>query len=208
VNLRIRRAAATAAVALALSAALAGCGVGFNAPTEQVSPPHPSGDIGPMRVRSFMLIQKDGGGPAAAVVTLVNTSNEPQALRSLQITPPQTGGGASTASPSTPLDVSAAITVPAHGAVHVGAQGQPAVTVDGLDAITRPGQLALVTLIFDKAGRITFNVVVQPGTGPFASFAPTAQPTPQTSISPATTSSPTSTESVSPTTSPTATSTG
>jgi hypothetical protein len=199
VKLRIRRAAATAAVVLALSAALAGCGVGFDAPTEQVSPPHPSGDIGPMRVRSFMLIQTDGGGPAAAVVTLVNTSNEPQALRSLQITPPQTGAGAATATPSTPLDVAAAITVPAHGAVHVGAQGQPTITVDGLDAIARPGQLALVTLIFDKAGRITFNVVVQAGTGPFASFAPTAQPTPTTSNTPTTTTSPTDTESASPT---------
>jgi hypothetical protein len=202
VNHRIRRAAATAAVVLALSTALAGCGVGFNAPTSQVSPPHPSGDIGPMRVRSFMLIQKDGGGPAAAVVTLVNTSNEAQALRSLQIAPPQTGGGASPASTSTPLDVAAAITVPAHGALHVGAQGQPTLTIDGLDTIARPGRLALVTLIFDKAGRITFNVVVQAGTGPFASFAPTAQPTPTTSISPATTTSPTGTESPSPTTSP------
>ena len=186
-NLRIRRAAATAAVVLALPAALAGCGVGFDAPTAEVSPPYPSGDVGPMGVRSLMLIQKEGGGPAAAVVTLVNSSNEPQALRSLQIGPPQTDGGSPTASPSTPLDVAAAITVPAQGAVHVGAEGQPTVTVDGLEAIARPGQLVPVTLIFDKAGRITFNVVIQSGTGPFASFAPTAQPTP-TSISPATTS--------------------
>jgi hypothetical protein len=206
VNLRIRRAAATAAVVLALSTALVGCGVGFDAPTSQVSPPHPSGNIGPMQIRSFMLIQREGGGPAAAVVTLVNTSNESQALRSLQITPPQTGGGAPTGSPSTPLDVAAAITVPANGAVHVGAQGQPTITVDGLDAIARPGQLALVTLIFDKAGRITFNVVVQAGTGTAASFAPTAQLTPQSSISPATSGSPT--ETTSPTGSPTASSTG
>jgi hypothetical protein len=207
VNLRIRRAAATAAVVLALPAALAGCGVGFDAPTAEVSPPYPSGDVGPMGVRSLMLIQKEGGGPAAAVVTLVNSSNEPQALRSLQIGPPQTDGGSPTASPSTPLDVAAAITVPAQGAVHVGAEGQPTVTVDGLEAIARPGQLVPVTLIFDKAGRITFNVVIQSGTGPFASFAPTAQPTP-TSISPATTSSPSATESASQTTSPTASSTG
>ncbi|HEV8528444.1 MAG TPA: hypothetical protein VGS60_12980 [Actinomycetes bacterium] len=206
-NLRIRRAAATAAVVLALPAALAGCGVGFDAPTAQVSPPYPSGDVGPMGVRSLMLIQKEGGGPAAAVVTLVNSSNEPQALRSLQIGQPQTDGGSPTASPSTPLDVAAAITVPAQGAVHVGAEGQPTVTVDGLEAIARPGQLVPVTLIFDKAGRITFNVVIQSGTGPFASFAPTAQPTP-TSISPATTSSPSATESASQTTSPTASSTG
>ena len=206
-NLRIRRAAATAAVVLALPAALAGCGVGFDAPTAQVSPPYPSGDVGPMGVRSLMLIQKEGGGPAAAVVTLVNSSNEPQALRSLQIGPPQTDGGSPTASPSTPLDVAAAITVPAQGAVHVGAEGQPTVTVVGLEAIARPGQLVPVTLIFDKAGRITFNVVIQSGTGPFASFAPTAQPTP-TSISPATTSSPSATESASQTTSPTASSTG
>lgn len=207
-NLRIRRAAATAAVVLALSTGLAGCGVGFDAPTEEVSPPHPSGDIGPMKVRSLMLIQKEGGGPAAAVVTLVNTSDEPQTLRSMQIAPPPTGGGSPTASPSTPLDVAAAITVPAKGAVHVGAQGQPTVTVDGLDAIARPGRLALVTMIFDKAGRITFNVVVQAGTGPFASFAPTAQTTPTTNTSPATTTSPTTTESASPTTSPTASPTG
>jgi hypothetical protein len=207
VNLRIRRAAATAAVVLALPAALAGCGVGFDAPTAEVSPPYPSGDVGPMGVRSLMLIQKEGGGPAAAVVTLVNSSNEPQALRSLQIGPPETDGGSPTASPSTPLDVAAAITVPAQSAVHVGAEGQPTVTVDGLEAIARPGQLVPVTLIFDKAGRITFNVVIQSGTGPFASFAPTAQPTP-TSISPATTSSPSATESASQTTSPTASSTG
>jgi hypothetical protein len=207
VNLRIRRAAATAAVVLALPAALAGCGVGFDAPTAEVSPPYPSGDVGPMGVRSLMLIQKEGGGPAAAVVTLVNSSNAPQALRSLQIGPPQTDGGSPTASPSTPLDVAAAITVPAQGAVHVGAEGQPTVTVDGLEAIARPGQLVPVTLIFDKAGRITFNVVIQSGTGPFGSFAPTAQPTP-TSISPATTSSPSATESASQTTSPTASSTG
>jgi hypothetical protein len=207
VNLRIRRAAATAAVVLALPAALAGCGVGFDAPTAEVSPPYPSGDVGPMGVRSLMLIQKEGGGPAAAVVTLVNSSNAPQALRSLQIGPPQTDGGSPTASPSTPLDVAAAITVPAQGAVHVGAEGQPTVTVDGLEAIARPGQLVPVTLIFDKAGRITFNVVIQSGTGPFASFAPTAQPTPA-SISPATTSSPSATESASQTTSPTASSTG
>lgn len=207
-DLRIRRAAATAAVILALSTALVGCGVGFDAPTEQVSPPYPSGDVGPMGIRSLMLIQEDGGGPAAAVMTLVNSSNEPQALRSLQIAPPQTDSGPAAPSPSTPLDVAAAITVPAQGAVHVGAQGEPTVTVDGLDAIARPGELVPVTLIFDKAGRITFNVVVQAGTGALASFAPTAQPTPPTSISPATTTSPTGTESASPTTSPTATSTG
>ena len=206
-NLRIRRAAATAALVLALPAALVGCGVGFNAPTEQVAPPYPSGDVGPMGIRSLMLIQKEGGGPAAAVMTLVNSSNEPQALRSLQIAPPQTDGGSPAPSPSTPLDVAAAITVPAQGAVHVGAQGQPTVTVDGLDAIARPGELVPVTLIFDKAGRITFNVVVQTGTGPFASFAPTAQPTP-TVVSPATTNSPNATESASPTTSPTASSSG
>jgi hypothetical protein len=135
-------------------------------------------------------------------MTLVNSSNEPQALRSLQIAPPQTDGGSPAPSPSTPLDVAAAITVPAQGAVHVGAQGQPTVTVDGLDAIARPGQLVPVTLIFDKAGKITFNVVVQAGTGPFGSFAPTAQPTPTTS------SSPGATESASQTSSPTFSSTG
>jgi len=190
VNLRIRRAAATAAVVLALSTALAGCGVGFDAPTEQISPPHPSGDLGPMEIRSFMLIQREGGGPAAAVVTLVNTSDEPQALRSLQIAPsPAAGGGSAAGSLATPLDIATAITIPANGAVHVGAQGQPTVTVDGLDTVARPGQLTQVTLIFDKAGRITFNVVVQAGTGANASFAPTAQPTLAPSISPTASSS-------------------
>ena len=207
-NLRIRRAAATAAVVVALSTALVGCGVGFDAPTEQVSPPHPSGDIGPMLVRSLMLIQSEGGGPAAAVVTLVNTSNEPQALRSLQIAPSPASGGSAAASSATPLDVATAITIPANGAVHLGAQGQPTVTVDGLDSIARPGQLALVTLIFDKAGRITFNVVVEAGTGAFASFTPTAQPTSPTSISPGTSASPGASDSTSPTTSPTASASG
>ena len=208
VNLRIRRAAATAAVVLALPAALASCGVGFDAPTTQVAPPYPSGDVGPMQVRSLMLIQKDGGGPASAVVTLVNRSNEPQALRALQIAPPQTDGGSPAASRAAPLDVPAAITVPAGAAVHVGSQGQPTVTVNGLDAVARPGQVVPVTLIFDKAGRITLNVVIQAGVGQFASFAPTAEPSPATTEPSSATSSPSTTESASPTSSPTASSTG
>jgi hypothetical protein len=86
--------------ALALSSALAGCGAGFNAATKQVQPDYPSGDLGPMLVRSLMLLQKEGGGPAAAVVTLVNTSDEPQTLNSLQIAPPQRRGACGFAGPA------------------------------------------------------------------------------------------------------------
>jgi periplasmic copper chaperone A len=180
VERRIFRAAAALA-ALAASAVLAACGVGFDAPTEQVEPEYPSGDVGPILVRSLMLIQKEGGGPATAVVTLVNTSAEPETLRSLQIAPPQAPG--TTPSPtSSPLDVPASVTIPPGGAVHLGAQGQPSVTIDGLDQLAEPGQTVPVTLMFDKAGRLTLDAIVQSGVGPFASFAPTAEPTPTGSI--------------------------
>jgi copper(I)-binding protein len=176
VNRRTHR-AAIALAALAASAMLAACGVGFDTATEEVQPGYPSGDVGPMLVRSLMLIQKEGGGPASAVATLVNTSDQSDTLSSLQIAPPATPGVTPSPSP-TPLDVQASVSVPPRGTVHLGAQDQPTVVIDGLDRLAAPGQLVPVTLIFDSAGRLTLDVVVESGTGAFASFAPTVEPTP------------------------------
>jgi hypothetical protein len=66
------------------------------------------------------------------------------------------------------------------------------VTIDGLDQLAMPGQSVPVTLVFDKAGRITLPVIVAAGIGPFTSFAPTAEPTPTGTPSEGTTAGPTS----------------
>lgn len=206
-NRRIRRVAAGAAVALALPTALAGCGAGFEPATAQISPDYPGGDVGPVGVRSLVLIQPETG-PAAAVVTLVNRSDEPQTLSSLQIAPPGTSSGSPSASPSMPLDAPASVSIPPHGAVHVGAQGQPTVTVMGLDRIAEPGKAVPVTLIFDKAGRITLTVVIKPATGFYASFAPTATPSPTTGTPAISSGSPSGVPSESPSPTPTETPSG
>ncbi len=111
-----------------------------------------------MAVRSLMLVTPPDGGEGAALVTLVNRSDEPQRLESLDV-------GTRT--------IQAGIEVPPGGSVNVGASGQPSLPVSDLDEVAAPGSLVPVTLIFDKAGRLTLDTIVTEASGPFASFLPT-----------------------------------
>lgn len=155
----------------ALPLAIAGCAAGDEAPTLQVKPDNPGGDLGPVAVRSLMLLAPPDGGEAATVVTIVNKSDETHILDSIEIAPQADRSGS-------PIDVAAGIPVPPNESVNIGAAGQPALPVSDLDRLAEPGTLVPVTLIFDKAGQLTLQVVVREATGPYASFLPSPSPSP------------------------------
>lgn len=172
--------------------ASAGCAAGDNAATLQVKPDNPGGDLGPVAVRSVMLLVPPDSGEAATVVTIINKSDETQTLDSLQIEPPANGSGS-------PIDVAAGIRVPPSGAVNIGAAGQPTLPVTGLEQLAEPGTVVPITLVFDKAGQLTLQVLVREATGPYASFLPSPSATPTATPSPADTASPSPSPSASPT---------
>ncbi len=152
-----------AAAAIAVTAALAGCGAGQRAQTanEYSVVDGATANLGPLGIRDAGITS-----PPTAVGYAAGSSV------TLSMTVANSGEGADTlVSVSTPSAASAkvlgpasapALTVPANGAIVVGATGGTArITLTGLKYRLVPGQLVSVTMNFKVAGQITVPLPVQ-----------------------------------------------
>ena len=161
----MKRSRTLAAVVVSLVAVLptAGCYQGFD---NTVSTQPPSGDgvdfrVGDLLVQDTTIVTSPENPDRASVVfTVFNTGAEDDSLASVTV------GGTDSILRTAPLRV------PSGTAVKVGGDSDNQVLVTGLT--TKAGSYAEVTMTFRNAGATTRRVLVVPGTGYYADYAPSA----------------------------------
>jgi hypothetical protein len=165
------RSRATAALAVALLSVLptAGCYQGFDNTVNTQGPSGNGTDFGlpadaepelqTLLVQDATIVAAAEGGRTASVIfTIVNESEQPEALRAVRV-------GTTNATIRT-----APITVPSGGAVQVGGPSEHQVIVTGLDVPA--GSYAELTMQFQSAGTATADVAVVPAVGYYAEWGP------------------------------------
>jgi copper(I)-binding protein len=185
-----RRVIAVAAL-LAAAPALAACGAGDNANTNQPYAPTESqvlirdsvyGERGMRISQAFVLGPDSGGqipagGAAPLYLILTNENPAPDSLASITPLPDQ----------ATSVKVAAPVQVPPHTLVNTG-QPTPQITVEGLKNALRGGETLTLTLKFQSAGDITLDVPVITRSREFATLPPVTgaipAPSPTASASP------------------------
>lgn len=170
--IRSRRGGLLAVLAL-MTAVLTACGSSDK--SDSLGSDYPNAEVGPMAARAVQLVASPDGANANVVMTLVNRGTEPDTLR--QVT-------ASRADREGRPQASVFILVSPGSAVNLGSPGQDAVVIQGIDAVAKPGEFVDLELLFETAGSTTVTTVVQSPTGFYASYTPTALPSPTGGPSP------------------------
>lgn len=195
-----RRGALAAAVVALSVAPLAACGAGDKAETLQVEPDSAATSKGDIQVQNaFVLTQPNG--PATVTARLFNNGTSDQTLDGVKLS-----GGQSAQLTDTKGAGTGSITVPAHGTVLLGGEGNPSAVVSGGSESLRDGDVQNTVFVFSGAGAVSLPVGVLPARSYLAPYGPASVPTTE---APTPTSSPTatSTGTSSPTSSPTSTDT-
>ena len=164
----MRRLAAVT-LALALVPAIAACSVGPNAPTTAQGPSGngTSANAGPIQLRAITIVKGGAGLPIGTFVgTFVNTSGEPDVLRSVTINDPK---GATTDVTGTNA-VASTLVLPAFSSTQIGYQGTTHIDIRGLTIA--PTAYATVTFTFAKAGQVTMPVMAVQPVGIYAGLGP------------------------------------
>ncbi|NUR03695.1 MAG: DUF461 domain-containing protein [Streptomyces sp.] len=186
------RRGALAAAAIAFSiASLAACGAGGDAQTLQVKPDNAAAKVGKLKVQNVLIITQpdlQSTGPAAIAATLFNNGDTPETLDS--ITLPGTGKSAELK----PAKGKGPLTVPAHGSLVIGGQGNASASLPSSREAVQDGNAQKITFTFSETGAVTLRAFVVPSDSYFKKWGPSEVPTgvPSTSPSPgkSTTASP------------------
>lgn len=160
-----------AAFALLASTAIAGCGAGFDAQTNEVRIPADGvpGGSGPIKVLNALVVADGTSGTVS--LTLANTTNTTVAttdtdIGSVTLSAIRTGSAEAT--------IGGERTIRAASSLHLGAAGTTAV-FSGLDL--RPGSYIPLTITLAPAQDIVLgSVPVVAATGYYATLAPSAIP--------------------------------
>ncbi|NHC15012.1 hypothetical protein [Motilibacter deserti] len=171
---RTRNARLALAAAL-LAPALAACGAGFDAQTNNVRLPADGlrADVGDIRVLNAVLVQE--GDAANVTLTIANRGTEPLTLIGV-------------ASGSTVAELSAQPEIAPGATLQVGTD--VTAVLRGLDPAVQPGTYAPLTLGFDPQREVQMNATVYPADGYYATLAPTEPVVPTVQPSPATPTEP------------------
>ncbi|MGW1745519.1 DUF461 domain-containing protein [Streptomyces sp. NPDC002092] len=186
------RRGALAAAAIAFSiASLAACGAGGDAQTLQVKPDNAAAKVGKLKVQNVLIITQpdlQSTGPAAIAATLFNNGDTPETLDS--ITLPGTGKSAELK----PAKGKGPLTVPAHGSLVIGGQGNASASLPSSREAVQDGNAQQITFTFSQTGAVSLRAFVVPSDSYFKKWGPSEVPTgvPSTSPSPSksTTASP------------------
>jgi hypothetical protein len=197
------RRGALAAAAIAFSiASLAACGAGSDAQTLEVKPDNAATKVGNLKVQNVIIITQpdlQSTGPAAIAATLFNNGDSAQTLDS--ITLPGTGKTAELK----PAKGSGPLTVPAHGSLVIGGQGNASAALPSSREAVKDGDAQKITFTFSETGEVSLRAFVVPSDNYFKKWGPSEIPTgtPSAGAKPSkgTTGSPTPTGSASASTS-------
>ena len=163
-----RRGAVAAVLVLALAPLAAACSAGNDAQTDEIHPNSFSGSAGNAKVQSAFVLT-DPSGPATVSARLFNNGSSAQTLESVRIG----GAGAQLLG----ADGGSTITVPAHGSVLLGGQGNPAAVLSGAGEALRDGDVQDAVFTFSGAGAVKTAVSVTPAAGYFEPYGPGSAPT-------------------------------
>ncbi|MGM0355141.1 DUF461 domain-containing protein [Streptomyces sp. ECR3] len=167
------RRGALAAAAIAFSiASLAACGAGNNAQTLEVKPDNAAISVGPIKVQNALVITQPDpkdSGPAVISATVFNGSRDPQTLDSVTLD----GGASATLSPA---KGKGKVTVPAHGSLILGGEGNAAAVLSGGREAVRDGDVQKVTFTFSETGDVSLDAFVVPAESYFSGWGPSSVP--------------------------------
>ncbi|WP_458244514.1 DUF461 domain-containing protein [Streptomyces sp. MAI_2237] len=178
------RRGALAAAAIAFSiASLAACGAGSDAQTLQVKPDNAAVKVGDIQVQNALIITQpdlQSTGPAVISATVFNNGKTAQTLDS--ITLPGTGKTAELK----PAKGSGPLTVPAHGSLVIGGQGNASASLPSSREAVKDGNAQKITFTFSTTGDVSLRGFVVPAESYFTKWGPSTVPTtaPSTSATP------------------------
>ncbi|MFI9106262.1 DUF461 domain-containing protein [Streptomyces fildesensis] len=167
----LRRGALAAALALSI-APLAACGAGNNAQTHEVRPDNAATTVGDIQVQNAVILtEKAGSGPASVSARIYNNGNGDQTLQSLKVGDALTATLSGTAGSKT-------VTVPAHGSVLLGGEGNAAATIPNSNEAFKDGDFQRIALQFSATGEVALEANVLPAAGYYEKYGPSSTPSP------------------------------
>ncbi|MDX3097211.1 DUF461 domain-containing protein [Streptomyces sp. ME01-24h] len=161
----LRRGALAAALALSL-APLAACAAGNHAETLRVRPDNAATSVGDIEVQNaVVLTQATSDGDSSVTAKIFNSGDEEQTLKSVKVG-------------SLDAELSGRITVPAHGSVLLGGDGNPSAVFKGGSESKNDGDFKDVVFDFSKTGEVSLPSLALPAAGYYSSFGPSGKASP------------------------------
>ncbi|NEA43037.1 DUF461 domain-containing protein [Streptomyces sp. SID11385] len=166
------RRGALAASALAFSiATLAACGAGNNAQTLEVKPDNAATSVGDVKVQNVTVVtqpERDASGPAAILATVFNNSSKAQTLDSI--------GVGDERADLKPAKGSGSLSVPAHGKVVIGGDGNASAKLPSGREALNDGDVQEVVFGFSETGTVKIKAYVLPANHYFKGWGPSETP--------------------------------
>ncbi|OIJ86584.1 DUF461 domain-containing protein [Streptomyces sp. MUSC 14] len=168
----LRRGALAASAIVFSIASLAACGAGNGSQTLEVKPDNAATKVGDIKVQNALIITQpdlQSTGPAVVSATLFNQGASDETLQSVAI-PGTSGAVKLTAAKGQSL------TVPAHGSLIIGGQGNASAEVPSGRTAVQDGNVQKVTFTFSKTGDVSLSAFVVPATSYFDKWGPSTIP--------------------------------
>ncbi|MER6565018.1 DUF461 domain-containing protein [Streptomyces sp. NPDC001093] len=177
----LRRGALAASAIVFSIASLAACGAGNDSQTLQVKPDNAATSVGNIKVQNATIItQPDlkSTGPAVISATIFNSFKDPETLQSISIP------GSTETVKLTPAK-GQSLTVPAHGSLILGGQGNASAEIPSGRQAVQDGNAQKITFTFSTTGDVSLRAFVVPATSYFDKWGPSQIPSAPASVSPA-----------------------
>ncbi|AKJ12355.1 lipoprotein [Streptomyces incarnatus] len=177
----LRRGALAASAIVFSIASLAACGAGNGSQTLEVKPDNAATTVGNIKVQNATVItQPDvkSTGPAVISATLFNAGITDETLQSITIP------GSTESVKLTPAK-GGSLTVPAHGSLILGGQGNASAEIPSGRQSVQDGNAQKITFTFSKTGDVSLRAFVVPATSYFDKWGPSQIPSGPATASPA-----------------------
>lgn len=187
----LRRGALAASALVFSLLSLTACAAGNSAATNSVRPDNAATSAGDIKLQNINVVTQPEGaeGPASVTGKIFNTGDEAETLESVKL------AGTKARVELSPAKGSGPLVVPAHGSLILGGKGNAsAVVADGRAESVRDGDAQRVVFTFSETGDVRITAFVQPNSGYYKDFGPSAEPTQSASLLPTGTASPSATE--------------
>ncbi|MEU6776401.1 DUF461 domain-containing protein [Streptomyces sp. NPDC046759] len=177
----LRRGALAASAIVFSIASLAACGAGNDSQTLGVKPDNAATTVGNIKVQNATVITQpdlNSTGPAVVSATLYNEGADPETLQSIAIP------GSTETVKLTPAK-GGSLTVPAHGSLILGGQGNASAEIPNGRQSVQNGNAQKITFTFSKTGAVSLRAFVVPATSYFDKWGPSQIPSGAPTASPA-----------------------
>ncbi|MFI1074167.1 DUF461 domain-containing protein [Streptomyces puniciscabiei] len=177
----LRRGALAASAIVFSIASLAACGAGNGSQTLEVKPDNAATTVGNIKVQNATVItQPDlkSTGPAVISATLFNAGIADETLQSITIP------GSTESVKLTPAK-GGSLTVPAHGSLILGGEGNASAEIPNGRQSVQDGNAQKITFTFSKTGDVSLRAFVVPATSYFDKWGPSQIPSGPATASPA-----------------------